>query len=101
MTSLTQILIPIFKGVIFFIFVGFVLYGLFSLLKLIGIFKLFSGKRKIPDYVYVEISNHIADGKSYDDLLQYLTRFPKWKQEQYIYAYDEMMEVDNEDDEID
>lgn len=85
---------PIFMGVWIVIIIFLVLYFFYWILKQLGV-KIGgrTKKVKIPDDVYRYVAREIAKGKELKDIAQYITRFEKDKQLQYLNAYYEIIEL--------
>jgi hypothetical protein len=88
--AINTYLIPMIKlGVVIFA-AGCLFYLFYYILKMIGLFKIFKRKKKIPDEVYEFIINKInekGEKEGWIEITEHFSKFPKKQQELWVQAY--------------
>lgn len=85
------ILISIVKGAVALAFVIWILYLFYWVFKKIGFFRLFEASPS--EEIFKEILDKQQEGKSFDEIFQEVTKYPRKKQKQYITAYIKINEL--------
>lgn len=94
--SFVKIIEPVIYGTILFFILGWIGYIFYWILKKTYLLKFIKKKlfkKKVSNEVYVYVAQHLQQGKEFDDLAQYISKFPKPIQDQYIQAYLEIKEL--------
>jgi len=87
MASILSIIPDVLKGALFIIFIFFVLYGLWRLIKMI------LPKPKPTTEVYDEVAEHITAGEPFSKFMEKISKYKWKKQQKYLTAYTELIKL--------
>lgn len=93
--SISDQILPIVKGGLFFFVFLWVGYIIWWALKHTGILQ-YIKKTKIPDKVYQEVAGYINEDKEWGEIAQVFSKYDKKVQDQYIKAYLELKKIEQE-----
>ena len=91
--AIKTIVIPIIYGVSIVFILGWILYIMYWILNHFKILDLLKRKPKIPKEIYQYVAREITRGNGLKEIAQFITKFDKNKQVQYINAYYELIQV--------
>jgi len=93
--AVTEYIIPILYGGVAIFLIFWVFFVLYWVLNAVGILKLLKKtfQSKIPDEIYLDITEKMVNGKTFKEIFQLINKEPKAVQDQYIQAYIEVMKI--------
>ena len=91
--GITDIIIPVLYGVVVVFIIGWLCFVVWWVLNYLGLTKYLKRQPKVTEAVYVYVATAINEGKSFEEIMQPITKYDIKKQQPYIEAYMELKSV--------
>lgn len=93
----SELIIGAVKGALVILFFLILMFGFYKILSMLGVlklFKMFKKEKEINEEVYIKVGLLIEEG-GLNSVAEYISKFPKPLQDEYIQAYLDIREVQN------